>query len=148
MKTWFRLAGAALLLALTASCNLQQGSGSPDTAFATYVKAYTGGCISEQAPVRVELVSPVPMEAQVEGLFSFSPALKGSTRWLSPTSVEFVPEALDPGKTYNGTFNLGKALGIKDPTLKNFRYTFKEFEVFPELWDEANPCQVYVMSLN
>lgn len=125
MKTWFRLAGAALLLALTASCNLQQGSGSPDTAFATYVKAYTGGCISEQAPVRVELVSPVPMEAQVEGLFSFSPALKGSTRWLSPTSVEFVPEALDPGKTYNGTFNLGKALGIKDPSLKNFRFTFK-----------------------
>ena len=25
---------------------------------------------------------------------------------------------------------------------------FKEFEVFPELWDKANPCQVYVMSLN
>ncbi|MBO4775221.1 MAG: GNAT family N-acetyltransferase [Lachnospiraceae bacterium] len=24
---------------------------------------------------------------------------------------------------------------------------FKEFEVFPDLWDEANPCQVYVMSL-
>ena len=25
---------------------------------------------------------------------------------------------------------------------------FREFEVFPLLWDEANPCQVYVMSLN
>lgn len=24
---------------------------------------------------------------------------------------------------------------------------FKEFEVFPALWDESNPCQVYVMSL-
>ena len=24
---------------------------------------------------------------------------------------------------------------------------FKEFEVFPTLWDENNPCQVYVMSL-
>ncbi|MBR5751394.1 MAG: GNAT family N-acetyltransferase [Clostridia bacterium] len=24
---------------------------------------------------------------------------------------------------------------------------FKEFEVFPLLWDERNPCQVYVMSL-
>ena len=24
---------------------------------------------------------------------------------------------------------------------------FKEFEVFPDFWDEANPCQVYVMSL-
>ena len=25
---------------------------------------------------------------------------------------------------------------------------FKEFEVFPSLWDENNPCQIYVMSLN
>ncbi|MBO6060756.1 MAG: GNAT family N-acetyltransferase, partial [Clostridia bacterium] len=24
---------------------------------------------------------------------------------------------------------------------------FKEFEVFPALWDENNPCQVYVMAL-
>lgn len=24
---------------------------------------------------------------------------------------------------------------------------FKEFEVFPTLWDEANPCQIYVISL-
>ncbi len=24
---------------------------------------------------------------------------------------------------------------------------FKEFEVIPELWDEANPCQIYVMYL-
>ena len=24
---------------------------------------------------------------------------------------------------------------------------FKEFEVFPDLWDEANPCQIYVMAL-
>jgi len=24
---------------------------------------------------------------------------------------------------------------------------FKEFEVFPTLWDEANPCQVYVMAV-
>ena len=25
---------------------------------------------------------------------------------------------------------------------------FKEFEVFPTLWDEWNPCQIYVMSIN
>ena len=24
---------------------------------------------------------------------------------------------------------------------------FKEFEVFPTLWDENNPCQIYVMAL-
>lgn len=25
---------------------------------------------------------------------------------------------------------------------------FKEFEVFPTLWDEGNPCQIYVMALS
>lgn len=25
---------------------------------------------------------------------------------------------------------------------------FKEFEVFPTLWDECNPCQIYVMALS
>lgn len=25
---------------------------------------------------------------------------------------------------------------------------FKEFEIFPTLWDEWNPCQIYVMSLS
>lgn len=24
---------------------------------------------------------------------------------------------------------------------------FKEFEVFPTLWDECNPCQIYVMAI-
>lgn len=24
---------------------------------------------------------------------------------------------------------------------------FKEFEVFPTLWDEWNPCQIYIMNL-
>ena len=28
-----------------------------------------------------------------------------------------------------------------------FSCGFKEFEVFPLFWDEANPCQIYVMSL-
>ena len=28
-----------------------------------------------------------------------------------------------------------------------FSCGFKEFEVFPLLWDAANPCQIYVMSL-
>lgn len=24
---------------------------------------------------------------------------------------------------------------------------FKEFEAFPNLWDEWNPCQVYIMAI-
>lgn len=42
-------------------------------------------------------------------------------------------------------------MGIyEDYDRTNLFYTscgFKEFEVFPLLWDEANPCQIYVMSL-
>ena len=29
----------------------------------------------------------------------------------------------------------------------NLPLGFKEFEVFPTLWDEWNPCQIYVMAL-
>ena len=43
-------------------------------------------------------------------------------------------------------------MGIyEDYDRTNLFYTscgFKEFEVFPLLWDEANPCQIYVMSVN
>lgn len=35
-----------------------------------------------------------------------------------------------------------------DLTNRFYRFLgFKEFEVFPTLWDEWNPCQIYVMSL-
>ena len=38
-------------------------------------------------------------------------------------------------KEYDATNNFYISLG------------FKEFEVFPNLWDEWNPCQIYVMAL-
>ena len=31
--------------------------------------------------------------------------------------------------------------------INEYKNLFKEFEVFPTLWDEWNPCQVYVMGL-
>lgn len=37
---------------------------------------------------------------------------------------------------------------IYDNTNKFYKNLgFKEFEVFPTLWDEKNPCQIYVMAL-
>lgn len=38
-------------------------------------------------------------------------------------------------KSYDATNAFYKSLG------------FKEFEIFPTLWDEWNPCQVYVMAI-
>ncbi len=31
--------------------------------------------------------------------------------------------------------------------MNNLPLGFKEFEVFPTLWDEWNPCQIYEMAL-
>lgn len=44
---------------------------------------------------------------------------------------------------------IGRALfnRAKEAAGEQGYFGFKEFEVFPTLWDEWNPCQIYVMSL-
>lgn len=45
------------------------------------------------------------------------------------------------------TVQMGKYPDYDDTNRFYIALGFKEFEVFPTLWDELNPCQVYVMSL-
>ena len=45
------------------------------------------------------------------------------------------------------TVQMGKYEDYDNTNKFYFSLGFKEFEVFPTLWDEWNPCQVYVMSL-
>ncbi len=45
------------------------------------------------------------------------------------------------------TVQMGKYDDYDDTNRFYLSLGFKEFEVFPTLWDEANPCQVYVMWL-
>lgn len=45
------------------------------------------------------------------------------------------------------TVQMGKYEEYDRTNLFYLALGFKEFEVFPTLWDERNPCQVYVMSL-
>lgn len=45
------------------------------------------------------------------------------------------------------TVEMGKYEDYDKTNLFYQNVGFKEFEVFPTLWDEANPCQVYVMYL-
>ena len=56
---------------LAAACTSSKQAESLDPAFANYVKAYTGGVVSEGTAIRVELATPVPMDKQTDGLFSF-----------------------------------------------------------------------------
>ena len=45
------------------------------------------------------------------------------------------------------TVQMGKYPDYDKTNLFYISCGFKEFEVFPTLWDEDNPCQIYVMSL-
>lgn len=45
------------------------------------------------------------------------------------------------------TVQMGKYDDYDDTNRFYLSMGFKEFEVFPMLWDEWNPCQVYVMAL-
>ena len=45
------------------------------------------------------------------------------------------------------TVQMGKYEEYDRTNLFYLALGFREFEVFPTLWDEWNPCQVYVMSL-
>ena len=45
------------------------------------------------------------------------------------------------------TVQMGKYADYDNTNRFYLSLGFKEFEVFPTLWDERNPCQVYVMAL-
>ncbi len=121
VRLWSTL---ALLACLVAACSPKQASEAPDMAFAPYIQAYSGGIVPETGPVRIELAQAVPYELQAEDVFSFSPRVKGSVRWTSPTSVEFIPDegALKSGDTYQCKFALGQVLNLSDSKLAQFSF--------------------------
>ena len=45
------------------------------------------------------------------------------------------------------TVQMGRYEDYDDTNRFYLALGFKEFEVFPTLWDEHNPCQIYVMSV-
>lgn len=46
------------------------------------------------------------------------------------------------------TVQMGRYKNYDDTNRFYMSLGFREFEVFPTLWDEWNPCQIYVMALN
>ena len=103
-----------LLAALVVGCKFSQTVEEPEAAeFAEYVRAYTGGVISQDATIIIELSQDADY-MPADGLFSFSPKLSGTTTWESPTKVTFKPKALVPGQTYRAEFQLAKVIKTKE----------------------------------
>lgn len=112
------------------SCTRTQKDIIPSAEYAPYVNAYTGGVISQNSTIRIELTHEQPMvdlnNELKENPFSFSPSLKGKAYWVSNNTIEFVPEegTLKPGSLYECTFQLGKFVEV-DKKLKEFNFSFR-----------------------
>ena len=135
IKTRCSTAAGLFLILLTviagfSSCKSNQKDIIPSAEYAPYVNAYTGGVISQNSTIRIELTQDQPMvdlNQELKGNpFSFSPSLKGKTYWVSNNTIEFVPEegALKPGAFYEGTFHLGDFVDV-DKKLEEFNFSFR-----------------------
>ena len=135
IKTRCSTAAGLFLILLTviagfSSCKSNQKDIIPSAEYAPYVNAYTGGVISQNSTIRIELTQDQPMvdlnQELKDNPFSFSPSLKGKTYWVSNNIIEFVPEegALKPGAFYEGTFTLGDFVDV-DKKLEEFNFSFR-----------------------
>lgn len=120
------LAGLFTLLA----CSGERKVIVPSADFAPYVYAYTGGVISQQGTIRVELAQEMPaVELNVplaENPFRFSPNIEGEARWVDNRTLEFVPAQgeLRPGELYEASFALSRFVSV-GKELENFPFSFR-----------------------
>ncbi|WP_373838022.1 hypothetical protein, partial [Bacteroides heparinolyticus] len=118
------------IVSIISSCGTGRKDIIPSAEYAPYINAYTGGVISQNSSIRIELTQDQPMVDLNNELkknpFSFSPSLKGKAYWINNNTIEFVPEerSLKPGELYEGTFQLGEFVNV-DSHLKEFNFSFR-----------------------
>lgn len=119
-----------LSIAVTSGCSKFGRSKGQSTEFATFIKAYTSGIISDKATIKVELTSDAPdvtagSDVRNEVL-TFSPNIKGTARWLTPKVIEFIPEngALKPGQAYKANLRLDKIRKLSNRKYRKFTFSF------------------------
>lgn len=131
-----------LTICVLSSCSSSRKDIIPSAEYAPYVSAYTGGVVSQNSSIRIELTQDqlmVDLNNELEkNPFSFSPSLKGKAYWVSNNTIEFLPEegSLKPGELYEGTFRLGDFVEV-DSRLKEFKFSFRVQESNFALQTEA-----------
>ncbi len=107
--------------------------------FAKYISAYTAGSVSKEVSIKIQLSAQITDSLKLNtetDLFSFSPSIKGKTKWIDANTIEFKPdEPLESGETYEAEFALGKLMDVPKE-LEEFEFGFtviqQSFEVsFP-----------------
>ncbi len=102
-----------------------------DKGFSKYISAYTSGVIPSGSTVQIVFTPEFAAGAdrdKTQGLFTFTPSLKGTTEWADDITLVFRPSRpLDAGTTYEATLNLGK-LGAVEERLRFFPLNFSTVE--------------------
>src|SRR6185437_12065681 len=95
-----------------------------------YIESYTGGLVSKTSTIRIKLATDVETsharnEAVDDDVFDISPSVKGKAYWVDERTIEFKPESdLDPDKSYEVDFNLGKVTKVLSD-MAHFKFDFK-----------------------
>ncbi|MEB0261276.1 MULTISPECIES: MG2 domain-containing protein [unclassified Mucilaginibacter] len=101
-----------------------------DAAFSKYIESYTTGVISKQSTIRIKLAGEVQVshaqnEELKDGIFDFSPSVKGKAYWIDDRTIEFRPAAaMNIDKKYTANFNLGKIIKV-DGDFEHFKFGFQ-----------------------
>ena len=120
----------ALLTVVLLTCCKQNQEIVPSTKFAPYISAYTGGVISSASPIVIQLTNELPaveLDAEFKNNpFSFTPSLKGKTRWINNKTICFEPDPaqLKAGVLYNAQFNLKEFVDV-DKSFEKFPFSFR-----------------------
>src|ERR1700753_1176818 len=81
--------------------HLRHKNNAVDPAFSKYIESYTTGVISKENTIRIRLASEVQTthvqnDQLPDGVFDFSPSVKGKAYWVDERIVEFRPKGTLP----------------------------------------------------
>jgi len=102
-----------------------------DKGFSKYISAYTSGVIPAGSVIQVvftpEFAAAIDRQ-KTQGLFTFTPSLKGTAEWADDLTLVFRPsKPLVAGTEYEAVMNLGK-LGAVEERLRFFPMSFGTIE--------------------
>ncbi|MBE0679762.1 MAG: hypothetical protein IH592_13450, partial [Bacteroidales bacterium] len=135
------LLAAAVIAVIVISCGKgKQPAGSAavssavtviDKGFSKFIAAYTTGVVPAASNIQVVFTPEFAATAdrsRTQGLFSFSPAIKGTAEWADDVTLVFMPSRpLSPGTSFQGTLDISK-LGQVEERFRFFPLIFRTVE--------------------
>jgi uncharacterized protein YfaS (alpha-2-macroglobulin family) len=89
-----------------------------DKGFSQYIAGYTSGVVPVNSNIEIIFTSDFAAKANKQatnGVFSFTPAIKGKTEWLNDNTLAFTPsKLLESGQTYTGELDLSKLTAVDE----------------------------------